>query len=195
MQNAVRNKLIAFGFGAWTWWVRTRRVLANLGRPRLRSLDHITLPVTDLAAAERFYCDVLGAVHLMTIDAEALQRFGRPPADNDGEGTYHVSLYLGGTTRIDLFLQQSGQAPSTQGHPHIAFRIPPRQMLGWKQRLEARGVPTEGPLRLGFPGQASLYFDDPSGNHLEVTCDGYVPEIPIRVPDLRGLRWGTSSGG
>ncbi len=117
-------------------------------------------------------------------------RFGRGPAPDDGEGAYHLSLYMGGSTRIDLFLQTGGQSPLQQGHPHYAFRVSPGQMARWKRRLEAHGVPTEGPLRLGYPGQASLYFLDPFGNHLELTCDGYAPEIPFRPPVLDGLAWG-----
>jgi catechol 2,3-dioxygenase-like lactoylglutathione lyase family enzyme len=123
----------------------------------------------------------------MTIDAAALRRFGRPPAERDGDGTYHDSVLLGGETRVDLFLQREGQPGPTQGHPHVAFRVPPRDMLAWKRKLERAGVPTEGPLQLGYPGQASLYFNDPSGNHLEITCDGYTRDIPIRPPRLEGL--------
>jgi catechol 2,3-dioxygenase-like lactoylglutathione lyase family enzyme len=96
---------------------------------------------------------------------------------------------LGGSTRLDLFLQQAGQPPLTQGHPHLAFRVAPGLMLTWKARLEEHGVPTEGPLRLGPPGQASLYFNDPFGNHLEITCLGYTREIPVRPPTLTGLAW------
>ncbi|MCY1008885.1 VOC family protein [Nannocystis pusilla] len=109
MLTALRNRTIAAAFTAWTAAVRARRVLASLGRPRLRLLDHVTIPVTDLAAARRFYCDVLGGVFLMEVDAAALARFGRPPAPDDGDGTFHVSLYLGGATRVDLFLQRDGQ--------------------------------------------------------------------------------------
>jgi catechol 2,3-dioxygenase-like lactoylglutathione lyase family enzyme len=189
LRNLIKHRFIAIGFAAWTWSLRVRRVLANLGRPRLRLVDHVTIPVKDLAVAREFYCGVLGGRLMLTIDAAALRRFGRPPAERDGDGVYHDSVLLGGATRIDLFLQSSGQPAPTQGHPHIAFRVPPGDMLAWKRRLAAHGVPTEGPLRLGFPGQASLYFNDPSGNHLEVTCTGYGPDIPLRPPQLGGLTY------
>lgn len=189
MLTALRNRTIAAAFTAWTAAARARRVLGSLGRPRLRLLDHVTLPVTDLAAARRFYCDVLGGVFLMEIDAAALARFGRPPAPDDGDGTFHVSLYLGGATRIDLFLQRDGQRAPLRGHPHYAFRVAPRDLPRFQARLHAHGVPTEGPLQLGFPGQASLYFNDPAGNLLELTCTGYSRPIPVRPPDLSGLAW------
>ena len=66
-----------------------------------------------------------------------------------------------------------------------------RRMVAWKAHLERRGVPTEGPLQLGFPGQASRYFNDPSGNHLELVCHGYGKPIPIRPPEMTTLAWKT----
>jgi catechol 2,3-dioxygenase-like lactoylglutathione lyase family enzyme len=193
MLHAIKNRLVGAAFDGWAWSVRAKRVLSALGRPRLARLDHVTIPVHDLDLARRFYCDVLGAAYLMTIDEAALREFGRPPAKNGGDGTYHHSLYLGGVTRIDLFLQASGQPPPTQGHPHFAFRVPPGDMLAWKARLEDRGIPTEGPLQLGFPGQASMYFNDPFGNHLEIVCHGFPEPIPVRPPEMVGLAWGPAA--
>ena len=43
---------------------------------------------------------------------------------------------------------------------------------------------------LGPPGQASVYFDDPSGNHLEITCMGFTGEVIPGPPDLTRLRAG-----
>ncbi len=189
MRQLIQNKLIGFGFAAWTLALRARRVLGSLGSPRLRGIDHITIPVHDLAVARRFYCEILGAIHMMTIDDAALQKYGRPPAPNQGNGVHHVSVLLGGQTRIDLFLQSDGQAKAELGHPHYAFRIPPAEMRVWKQRIESRGIPTEGPLQLGPPGQASLYFNDPSGNHLEVTTMGYTGAIEVGAPRMSRLSY------
>jgi catechol 2,3-dioxygenase-like lactoylglutathione lyase family enzyme len=183
----LRNKLIGLGFELWTLAVRARRVLGSIGRPRLHGIDHITIPVHDLAVARRFYCEVLGAAYLMTVDDATLQKHGRPPAADQGEGVHHISVLLGGQTRIDLFLQHKGQAGAELGHPHYAFRVPPGDMLTWKQRLHSAGVPTDGPLQLGPPGQASLYFNDPSGNHLEVTTHGFVGSVEVRAPEMRRL--------
>jgi catechol 2,3-dioxygenase-like lactoylglutathione lyase family enzyme len=185
----IRNQLIRLGFHLWTLSTRARRTLLQLGRPRIGILDHVTLPVRDLKVARSFYCDVLGAAYFMTVDDETFRRFGRPPAANGGDGSHHVSVYLGGATRVDLFLQSTGQADPARGHPHYAFRIPARDMLKWKARLESHGVPTDGPLQLGPPGQASLYFNDPFGNHLELECMGFSKPIPIRPPVMTEVIW------
>ena len=87
MGTALRHRLIGFGFKAWVWSVRARRLLGALGRPRLRGVEHFTIPVKDLAVARHFYCDVLGGALMMTIDDAALKKFGRPPAPNGGSGT------------------------------------------------------------------------------------------------------------
>ena len=108
MPAALRNRLVGLGLNLWVLSVRLKRLLTNLGRPRIGSLDHVTIPVFELDRARRFDRDVLGAAYLMTVDEATLARFGRPPAENDGDGTYHVSVLLGGTTRIDSFQQSFG---------------------------------------------------------------------------------------
>jgi catechol 2,3-dioxygenase-like lactoylglutathione lyase family enzyme len=185
----LRNRLIGRGFAMWGACVRAHRRLSRWGRPRLGALEHVTIPVKDLAIARRFYCDVLGAAYLMTVDDETFRRFGRPPAENHGEGAHHVSVYVGGPTRVDLFLQRTGQPSTTVGHPHFAFKVSPRAMGKWRTLLEAKGIPFDGPIQLGPPGQASLYFNDPFGNHLEITCFGFSEVIPIRPPAMARLSW------
>jgi catechol 2,3-dioxygenase-like lactoylglutathione lyase family enzyme len=189
MAAALRNRLIGWVFELRIWWVRTRHRWASAGRLRLGSLDHVTIPVKDLALARKFYCDVLGAAYFMTVDDETFRRFGRPPAPDHGQGAHHVSVYMGGTTRLDLFLQDIGQPEASVGHPHFAFKVSPQGMRDWRGLLESKGIPCDGPVQLGPPGQASLYFNDPFGNHLEITCMGYGETIPVRPPSMGELAW------
>lgn len=185
----IRNQIIRIAFHTRVGVIRLKRTLIQLGRPRIGALDHVTIPVRDLELARRFYCEVLGAAYAMTVDDETFRRFGRPPAKDAGEGSHHISVYLGGKTRVDLFLQRSGQPAATAGHPHFAFHVPPRHLLKWKALLDIHGVPTEGPLQLGPPGQASLYFNDPFGNHLELVCLGFSKPIPVRPPVMADIAW------
>jgi catechol 2,3-dioxygenase-like lactoylglutathione lyase family enzyme len=185
----IRNQIIRVVFDIRVHVIRLKRTMSQLGRPRIGALDHVTIPVRDLGLARRFYCEVLGAAYAMTVDDETFRRFGRPPAEDGGDGSHHISVYLGGATRIDLFLQRSGQPAPTAGHPHFAFHVPPRHLLKWKALLDSHGVPTEGPLQLGPPGQASLYFNDPFGNHLELACLGFSKPIPVRPPVMSDIVW------
>lgn len=142
---------------------------------RLAGIDHITIPVKDLDVAERFYAGVLGARVVARPDWEAV-RSGRNKAP-------HLSVMIGDGPRVDLFLQPYGQPELTQSHPHTAFRVRDAQdMLQLKEALAAHGVLTYGPTRLGPPGQASLYFLDPFGNHLEFETDN-LHDVPVGPPD------------
>jgi catechol 2,3-dioxygenase-like lactoylglutathione lyase family enzyme len=189
MTSVMTKKLIALGFRSWTASVRVRRALSFTARPKLGGLDHITIPVHDLGVARGFYCDFLGAAYLMTVDDETFRRFGRSPAPNHGDGAHHISVYMSGATRIDLFLQSRGQAPAELGHPHFAFEVSSAALAKWKRKFESRGIPVEGPLQLGPPGQASLYFNDPFGNHLELVTMGYTGEVETRPPVMERVRW------
>jgi catechol 2,3-dioxygenase-like lactoylglutathione lyase family enzyme len=177
------------GTGVAMWamntWSRARHRLG--GGPRLRGLDHVTMPCRDLEVAERFYVGLLGARVLMRVDADFLRRFGREREID--RRAFHTSIVFDEGARIDLFVQPDALPPATAGHPHHAFGVSPRRLLQWKQRLEDAGVPTFGPTRLGPPGQASLYFNDPFGNHLELVTQGFLPDIPVGPPDMTSLRY------
>jgi catechol 2,3-dioxygenase-like lactoylglutathione lyase family enzyme len=153
----------------------------------IRGLDHVTLPCKDLQVAEDFYVGVLGGRVLMRIDEAFLRKVGRQ-GDADA-GAIHTSVVFSGGPRVDLFIQHDGQPPPLAGHPHHAFGVPPGELLLWKERLSDAGVPTFGPTRLGPPGQASLYFNDPSGNHLELVTHGFVRDIPVGPPDMKALAY------
>jgi catechol 2,3-dioxygenase-like lactoylglutathione lyase family enzyme len=153
----------------------------------VHSLDHVTLPCRDLQAAEEFYVGLLGGRVLLRVDEAFLRKVGRM-ADAD-KGGVHTSVVFSAGPRVDLFIQSEGQPPPTAGHPHHAFHVPPGDLLAWKRRLNDAGVPTYGPTRLGPPGQASLYFNDPSGNHLELVTQGFVPDIPVGPPQMSALSY------
>jgi catechol 2,3-dioxygenase-like lactoylglutathione lyase family enzyme len=181
----VRAKGVALGMGLFNTWARLRHRLG--GGLRVQHLDHITIPCDNLAVAEEFYVGLLGARVMLRVNEEFLRRMGR---EEDAEaGAIHTSVVLDRGSRLDLFVQPDGVPPATAGHPHYAFHVSPGEMLKWKARLNARGVPTFGPTRLGPPSQASLYFNDPFGNHLELVTVGFVPDIPVGPPEMTSLAY------
>jgi catechol 2,3-dioxygenase-like lactoylglutathione lyase family enzyme len=183
--RVLRAKVTSLGMRAMNAWARARHKL-RLGL-RISSLDHVTIPCGDLLVAEAFYVGVLGARVLIRIDEEFLRKLGRP--EDAKAGAVHTSVVFSGGPRLDLFLQPDGQPPPLAGHPHHAFAVSPWEMLRWRERLHRAGVPTFGPTRLGPPGQASLYSNDPFGNHLEIVTHGFVRSIPVGPPDMGSLAY------
>jgi catechol 2,3-dioxygenase-like lactoylglutathione lyase family enzyme len=183
-----RAKATGLAMSVMNAWARVRHRFGS--GPRIAGIDHVTFPCRDLRVAEDFYVGVLRGRILIRIDEAFLRKVGRS-ADADA-GAIHTSVVFSGGPRIDLFVQPNGQPPAFAGHPHCAFAVSPREMLRWKRRLSDAGVPNFGPTRLGPPGQASLYFNDPFGNHLELVTHGFVSEIPVGAPDMGslGYDWG-----
>jgi len=181
----LRAKGTSLAMSAMKAWARARHRMGF--RLRVRGLDHVTVPCHDLRAAEAFYVDLLGARVLLRVDEAFLRKVGR--TDGGQEGAVHTSVVFSGGPRLDLFVQHQGQPPMTAGHPHLALLVPPGEMLRWKRRLADAGVPTYGPTRLGPPGQASLYFNDPSGNHLELVTQGFTADIPVGPPEMNALAY------
>jgi catechol 2,3-dioxygenase-like lactoylglutathione lyase family enzyme len=177
----------ALGMGLFNVYARARHRFGRNGGLRVQSLDHLTIPCGDLGVAEAFYVGVLGARVLMRIDEAFLRRMGR--SGEDAARARHISLVWSGGPRVDLFEHPLGQPPLLAAHPHYAFTVAPDELPRWKARLEQRGVPTQGPTQLGPPGQASLYFNDPFGNHLELTTLGFTGTIPIGPPDMAALAY------
>jgi catechol 2,3-dioxygenase-like lactoylglutathione lyase family enzyme len=117
------------------------------------------LCVTDLAAAERFYADVL-----------RLSLFARQ------EGR-HV-FFRCGEQMVLLFDAAGASQPATHGgldipthgttgQGHLCFAVGESNLDGWCERLRQHGVTIEKDLH--WPGGGrSLYFRDPSGNSLEL---------------------------
>jgi len=146
-------------------------------------IGHLTIPVRDLDVAERFYVGLLGGTVLMRVDAEFLNLVGRPAEPR----SFHTSITYGSDTRLDLFPQPEGQPPVASAHPHVAIRVRPESLMSLVRHLRDEGIPVEGPNRLGPPGHASAYFNDPFGNHLELETFGYDGDVKIGPPNMESL--------
>ena len=121
--------------------------------PITRVLETV-LYVDDLAAAERFYVDVLGLC-----------------LDSRQEGVF---LFLK-LERSMLLLFRAEAARQSRGVPthgtdgagHVCFAVDEAELEPWRARLAAHGVPIE--QEQSWPrGGRSFYFRDPAGNSLEL---------------------------
>lgn len=157
--------------------------------PRIEGVSHQTLPIGDLAVAEDFYVGLLGAELVRRFDRETFlrlrpERAGEADADNS---PLHLAVRFGDGPEYHLFVQKTGLPLAPAPHPHTALAIDDDDLDRFALRLRERGVPCDGPRRLGPPGQASLYFLDPWGNRLELVCTGYEGRVSHGPPDFAKL--------
>jgi catechol 2,3-dioxygenase-like lactoylglutathione lyase family enzyme len=182
--------LVALGVRLFFAWNRFLYRARWPWRGKLRSIDHITVPCKDLAVAEAFYVGFLGVKLVLRINEPLLLRMGWTAEAVRQNRASNLSVTFGGGPRLELFDYPEGIPHDAPMHPHIAFMVGARDFLAWKQRLEARGVIVAGPTQAGPPGQASFYFNDPFGNHLEIVTVGFTDAIlPVGVPDRSKLNY------
>ena len=107
--------------------------------------DFISVPVTDMERATRFYEETLGLPRIST--------GGGFPEFQLGE---NVSVYL-------LDMEQVGSSFSAPHSAHIALRVP--DVAAARAELEAKGVVFEGDI-LDTSVCHMAFFRDPDGNAL-----------------------------
>jgi catechol-2,3-dioxygenase len=115
----------------------------------MQGFAELTLQVRDRAAAERFYCEILGL--------EVLAR--------EDDRTW---LAAGERSRLGLWLPGEKEFGDEGGsHVHYAFSAAPGRLDALAERLDAAGIEHRGPVE-HEGGDRSLYLEDPDGNVLEV---------------------------
>jgi catechol-2,3-dioxygenase len=143
-----------------------RPALAPIG------LHELVLEVADLAAAERFYREVIGlpVITRWTDERKA------------------VWLDLGDGAALGLWPVETGGAAAIHNgrggsHVHFALRIPQGSLEAVRTRLEELGYEVEG---FDFDdGNRSLYLDDPDGNVVEL-MDAVVDWASRSIPSTPG---------
>jgi glyoxylase I family protein len=135
----------------------------------IREIDHVVLRVRDMDAMRRFYCDVLGAVHVAW----------RPE--------FGMSHLKAGASMIDLIAvdgalgKAGGAAPGKEGRnlDHLCLRVDPFDQEAIVAHLARHGVAVgEIRRRYGAEGNGiSIYVADPEGNTVELKgpSDGRPP--------------------
>ena len=121
------------------------------GPPRLNHLDHVSMPCRDLDEGIRFYRDILGGEIVVTDPAFALFQIA---GTRIGIGSVGCSFMV----------------PQAE-YPHIAFNAAADALLEMKSWLSTCGIPTSDYwTRRGV--ETLMFFRDPSGNVIELFCDG-----------------------
>ena len=127
---------------------------------KVRGLDHLVLRVRDMAAMERFYCDVLGL---------AVER----RQERIGLVQLRAGAQLVDLVDVNGMLGQPGGAgPGAQGRnlDHFCLALEDFDLAAVEAHLKAHGVaPGESGIRYGAGGMGvSVYLTDPEGNGLEL---------------------------
>lgn len=121
----------------------------------VKSLDHVTIVVRDLAATRRFYVDVLG-----------MQEVARPAF------TFAGQWFQAGATQIHTILEfegsgraGSGAGQNSRGH-HFAFEV--ADATACYQRLTELGVAVVSPPKPRPDGATQVFVQDPDGHLVEL---------------------------
>jgi catechol 2,3-dioxygenase-like lactoylglutathione lyase family enzyme len=117
------------------------------------------LYVTDLAAAEAFYRDVIGLAPLAKVD-------GRHVFFRCGDGV--LLLFNAEATKNQPPPDARLPVPphGAVGEGHLCFAADSSEIAAWKDRLESHGLAIEADFEWPKGGR-SIYFRDPSGNSIE----------------------------
>lgn len=131
---------------------------------KITGVTHWSIPVNDLTESENFYRDVLG-----------LEFQGRLPG-----GT--MACFAVGENRI-LLAQRKEPAfdrAKTDAPLHHSFTVEPECFEDCCRLLTEIGVPIDSLVyrERGFFLGRELYFDDPSGNRLELRDATWQPGMP-----------------
>lgn len=126
--------------------------------PRPLGFYEVVLEVSDLAAAERFYCDGLGL--------EVADRWGdKRPAiwvKLGREGFLGLWPPESGGPGVGLFGGQGG------GHVHLAIRVRPGDLAAMKAHLAGQGIPLAGETTFD-DGNIAIYVRDQDDHLIEIT--------------------------
>jgi catechol 2,3-dioxygenase-like lactoylglutathione lyase family enzyme len=125
----------------------------------LECLDHVGLPVSDVAQSVRWYQDVLGLERIF----------------EDAWQDYPAVLAAGGTgTGVALFPSEGAPIEPSGVHsiPHVSFRASRVGYEDAKKDLQAWGVEfTESDHKIAW----SIYFLDPDKHLIEITTYEAAP--------------------
>jgi len=126
-------------------------------------LSHIGLKTTDIGRTARFYTDVLGGTELNRMEG---------PTPRLWLGWRGVRLEYAQLPAWDQLDEAQRRAL-----PMVSFLVDPDEIDPIVAALDAAGVPHHGPTFKSTGASVGVYFSDPDGNPLALSCnEGYVRE-------------------
>jgi glyoxylase I family protein len=135
----------------------------------LMGVHHVAYRCRDAARTVEFYSRVLGMAFELAISED------RVPSTGEEHPYMHVFLDAGGGNVLAFFeLPTQSEMGRDENTPpwvqHIAFRVGSLEVLeAARTRVLSLGLDVIGPVDHGI--FQSIYFFDPDGHRLELTCD------------------------
>jgi len=135
------------------------------GAVRRVCIDHLTLPVGDLAVSKAFYDAALAGLGFESVTVEGMPTWGPPGAED--------------------FSIRQGQPPPMG--MHLAFLAETRAQVeafhaaGLLSGGRDNGPPGHRPKY--HPGYYAAYLLDPDGNNVEAMLHEREPDVPPHVPE------------
>jgi len=145
----------------------------------IRRIHHVAYRCNDARETVEFYRDVLGMRFTVAFAED------RVPSTGEPDPYMHVFLDAGGGNILAFFELPTqppmGRDPNTpQWVQHIAFEVADLDtLLLAQQRLIDRGLDVLGPTDHGL--FKSIYFFDPNGHRLELTCNTATKEAQAKA--------------
>ena len=163
-----------------------RSAVAKAPAISLRGVHHLVLTTDDMKTTIDFYTEIFGMRLLSGIKvAPGLgtgpENRGNPPFEN----IRHYFFDMGNDSIFAFFEIPKGAKPRADrnaigGMQHVSLCIRPEsEYKALLARLTARGIPYRGPRKMGSGPGYSVYFYDPHGVRLEVSCDTTKDEPSI----------------
>jgi catechol 2,3-dioxygenase-like lactoylglutathione lyase family enzyme len=141
--------------------------------PAIRAMHHHAFRTKDMEATRAFWEDILGLPMIGTF-------VERVDPVTEGPSNYiHTFFELGDGSKLAFFQFQEGlykdsaiSGPQDPFDHHIALTVGSKdEVFAFKDRLESSGHPC---MLIDHGYCYSVYFHDPNGMQVEITCD--VPE-------------------
>nr|WP_315476354.1 VOC family protein [uncultured Undibacterium sp.] len=124
---------------------------------QLLAIHHVAIICSDYAVSRRFYVEQLG-LYVLAEHFRAERQ------------SMKCDLALPDGSQVELFSFPSAPPrpsyPEARGLRHLAFAV--TDVVAWKTKLEAQGIPVEAIRIDEYTGQKFTFFADPDGLPLEL---------------------------